>query len=39
MNIRPAVKANLSAVYVLVEQELAYQKALIDGRDLIPNLD
>ena len=28
-----------SAVYVLVEQELAYQKALIDGKDRIPNLD
>lgn len=31
--------ADLSAVYVLFEQELAYQKALIDGRDWIPNLD
>jgi len=39
VNIRPAVMADLSAVYVLFEQELAYQKALIDGRDWIPNLD
>jgi GNAT superfamily N-acetyltransferase len=39
MNIRPAVRADLSAVYVLFEQELAYQKALIDGGDRIPNLD
>jgi GNAT superfamily N-acetyltransferase len=39
MNIRPAVIADLSAVYVLFEQELAYQKALIDGDDQIPNLD
>ena len=39
MNIRPAVMGDLSAVYVLFEQELAYQKALIDGKDWIPNLD
>jgi len=39
MNIRPAVKADLSAVYALFEQELAYQKALIDGGDRIPNRD
>jgi len=39
MNIRPAVKADLSAVYALFEQELAYQKALIDGGDRIPNGD
>jgi len=39
MNIRPAVMADLSKVYVLFEQELAYQKALIDGGDRIPNLD
>jgi len=39
MNIRPAVMADRSAVYVLVEQELAYQKALIDGKDWIPNCD
>jgi len=39
MKIRPAVRADRSAVYVLFEQELAYQKALIDGGDRIPNLD
>jgi len=39
MNIRPAVRTDLSVVYVLFEQELAYQKALIDGKDWIPNLD
>ena len=39
MNIRPAVMADRSAVYVLFEQELAYQKALIGGKDWIPNLD
>ena len=31
--------ADLSAVSVLFDQELAYQKALIDGKDWIPNLD
>jgi GNAT superfamily N-acetyltransferase len=31
--------ADRSAVYVLFEQELAYQKALIDGKAWIPNLD
>ena len=39
MNIRPAGMADLSAVYGLFEQELAYQKTLIDGGDQIPNLD
>jgi len=39
MNIRPAVRTDRSAVYALFEQELAYQKALIDGKDWIPNLD
>ena len=39
MNIRPAVMADLSAVSVLFDQELAYQEALIDGKDWIPNLD
>jgi GNAT superfamily N-acetyltransferase len=39
VTIRPAVLADRSAVYVLVEQELAYLKALIDDGTRIPNLD
>lgn len=40
MNIRPAGMADLSAIYGLFEQELAYQKALINnGSDQIPDLD
>ena len=39
MNIRPAVLADRSAVHVLVKQELAYLKALLDDGDRIPNLD
>ena len=39
MNIRPAVRGDLSAVYALFEQELAYQKALIKERDWISNRD